>query len=122
MQSHVAQKSNAHSLQEIPLRMSSMNAPPVVGEHIERAKDEDEETGRPFSLEPYRNHTACAQSDDRHQHSPDSPLSLNDESQEEEDEQHPTGKKEADDQKEIPLESILPLPPFSLTISFGRFR
>jgi hypothetical protein len=87
-----------------------MNAPPVVREHIERAQDEDEESGRPFRLEPYRNHTARSQPHDRYQHSRDAPLPLNDESQKQEDEQDPAGKKEAANKKlkkEILLESIL---------------
>ena len=62
-----------------------MNAPPVVGEHVEHAQDEDEEGGRPLGLEPDRNHPACTQTDDRHEHPPDAPLSLDDESQKQED-------------------------------------
>jgi len=87
-------KSNRHSLQEIALRMRRMNAPPIVDEHVERAQDQDKESGRPLGLEPYRNHTARPQAYDRHQHSPDPPLSLNDEPQKEEDEQDATGEKE----------------------------
>jgi len=75
-----------------------MNAPPVIGKYVEHAQNEDEESGRPFSLEPDGDHTACAQADDRHKHSPEAPLSLNDESQKEEDEQDAASKEEADNQ------------------------
>jgi hypothetical protein len=81
-----------------------MDAPPVVGKHVEHAQDEHEERGRPLGLEPYRNHTARAQPNDRHEHPPDAPLSLNHESQKEEDEQDPTGKKEAANQRVNSLE------------------
>jgi len=63
-----------------------MNAPPVVHKHVERAQDEDEESSRPLGLEPHGHHTACTQTNDRHEYSPDAPLSLNDESQKQEDE------------------------------------
>ena len=63
-----------------------MYAPPIVGEHVEHAQDEHEESRRPLGLEPDRNHTARTQTYDRHKHSPDAPLPLNDESQKEEDE------------------------------------
>ena len=86
-----------------------MDAPPVVGEHIEHTQDEDEESGRPLGLEPDRNHTACTQTDDRHKYSPEAPLSLDDESQKEEDEQDATGKEEAGNQNN-PLETIYPMP------------
>ena len=76
-----------------------MNAPPVVGKHVEHTQDEDEEGSRPFSLETDGDHTTCAQADDRHKHSPETPLSLNDESQKEEDEQNATGKEEAANQR-----------------------
>ena len=82
-----------------------MDTPPVVGEHIERAQDENEEGGRPFRLEPDGDHTTCSQSDDRDEHSPDAPLPLDDKSQKEEDEQDAAGKKEADNQKEISSEN-----------------
>ena len=83
-----------------------MNAPPVVGEHVEHAQDEDEESGRPLGLESYRNHTARCQPHDRHQESPNAPLALDHEPQEEEDEQDPTGKKEAANSNEISSEPI----------------
>ena len=72
-----------------------MNAPPVVREHVEHAQNEHEESCGPLGLEPDSNHPACSQADDRHKHSSDAPLPLNDESQKQEDEQNPTGKKEA---------------------------
>ena len=84
-----------------------MNAPPVVGEHVEHAQDENEESGRPLGLEPDRNHTACTQPNDRHEHSPEAPLSLDHESQKQEDEQNAAGKKEAgqsEKKKKVPLE------------------
>jgi len=72
-----------------------MYAPPVVGEHVEHAQEEDEESSRPLRFEADSNHTARSQTNDRHKHSSNAPLSLNHESQKEEDEQDPTGKKEA---------------------------
>ena len=72
-----------------------MNAPPVIGKHVEHAQDEHQESSRPLGLEPDGNHAACSQADNRHEYSPDAPLSLNDESQKEEDEKDATGKKEA---------------------------
>ena len=76
-----------------------MNAPPVVGKHVEHAQDEDEESGRPLSLETDGNHPGCTQPGDRQEHSSEAPLSLNEESQKEEDEQDAAGKEEADDQR-----------------------
>lgn len=117
-------RSVQHSLQKITLRMSRMNAPPVVDKHIERAQDEDEESSRPLGFEPYRDHAARSQPYDRHQHSCDAPLSLNDESQKEEDKQDATRKKEAEKKKPIRISIHLRccIGGFSLTISFGRFR
>ena len=82
-----------------------MDAPPVVGKYVEHAQDEDVEGGRPFSLETDGNHTTCTQADDRHEHSPDTPLSLNDESQKEDDEQDATSKEEADNRRS-PLDMV----------------
>jgi len=72
-----------------------VNAPPVVCKHVEHAQDEDEESGRPLGFESNSNHAACTQPNDRHKHSSDAPLSLNDEPQKEEDEQDTTSEKEA---------------------------
>ena len=94
-----------------------MNAPPVVHKHVERAQDQDEESGRPLRLEPYRDHTARSQPHDRHQHSCDTPLSLNDESQKEEDEQDAAGEKEAAKTNPVRIDSPLMLRPRSLFLS-----
>jgi hypothetical protein len=88
--------------------MKGMNAPPVVGKYVEHAQDEDEESGRPFGLEADGNHTARTQPNDRHEYPPDAPLSLDDESQKEEDEQDTTGKEEADNQGN-PLDMVPPM-------------
>lgn len=86
-----------------------MDAPPVVDKYVEHAQDEDEESGRPFCLETDGDHPACTQTDDRHEYSPEAPLSLNDESQEEEDEQDATGKKEAGNQRNpLDITSLAP--------------
>ena len=116
-------RNKPHSLQEVTLGVSRVNTPPVVGEHVEHAQDEDEESGRPFGLEADGNHPTCTQTHDRHKHSSDAPLSLNDESQKEEDEQDAAGKKEAANQRN-PLDmALLTLcRGLCLTISFGRFR
>jgi hypothetical protein len=81
--------------------MSRVDAPPVIGEHVEHAQDQDEESGRPLRLESHRNHPARTQPDDRHKHSSDAPLSLDDESQKQEDEQDTTGEKETANQINI---------------------
>jgi len=72
-----------------------VDAPPVICKHVEHAQDKDEESGRPLGLESDSDHAACSQPNDRHKHSSDAPLSLNDKSQKEEDEQDATGEKEA---------------------------
>jgi hypothetical protein len=97
--------------------------PPVVGEHVEHTQDKDEESGRPFGLEADSNHPACTQTDNRHEHSSDAPLSLNDKSQKEEDEQDATGEKEAANRRTpLDMTHLTLCRGLCLTISFGRFR
>lgn len=86
-----------------------MNAPPVISEHVEHAQDQHQERRRPLCFEPDGNHPASTQPDDRHQHPPDAPLPLDDESQKEEDEQYATGEQEAANQSKNPLEILIPL-------------
>ncbi len=43
-------------LEEVPLRVVSVDAPPIIDDHIEDGENQDEEGGRPFSLEANCNH------------------------------------------------------------------
>ena len=71
-----------------------MHAPPVVGEHVEDAEHQDEECGRPFSLEADSDHDACGETDDGDEDTTQVPFTLDNEAEEEEDEEHTAGKKE----------------------------
>ena len=46
-------------LEEISLWVCTVHAPPVVDEHVEDGKKEDEEGGGPFGLEAHGDHAAC---------------------------------------------------------------
>lgn len=72
-----------------------MHRPPVVGENIEGAEDENQECSRPFGLEANRDHSTCAQTDDRDKQTCNAPFALDNESQEQEDEQDTASKQEA---------------------------
>ena len=82
-------------LQKVPLRMSRVDAPPVVDKHVEDAQERDEETGTPLGLESDGYHDTRAESDNRDEHSGNGPVALEDEADEEEDEEDSAGELEA---------------------------
>jgi hypothetical protein len=71
-----------------------VHAPPVVGEHVEDAEHKDEERGRPLGFEADGNHDACGEADDGDEDAAQVPFTLDDETQEKEDEENTAGKKE----------------------------
>lgn len=75
--------------------MCGRNAPPVVGKAVENAEHNNEEGGGPFGFETDCNHDASTQTKDRHEETGYCPFSLDDETEEEEDEKHATGQEEA---------------------------
>jgi len=82
-------------LEEIPLRMRRVYAPPVVREYVEYAQNDHEEDSRPFGFEADGYHTAGSETEERDEHSCNAPSALDDESEEQEDEEDATGKQEA---------------------------
>ena len=84
-----------HILEEIPLGVSAVDAPPVVDKDVEDAEDEDEERGRPLGLEADGNHRARGETDERHKEPSDAPLAAEGEANEEENEQDASRKEEA---------------------------
>lgn len=73
-----------------------MYRPPVVGEYIEDTEHENQEYSSPFGLESDSNHAAGTKTKDRNKETSNAPLSLEDETKEEEDEQDTAGKEEAE--------------------------
>ena len=84
-----------HLLEEVPLRVSRVNTPEVVDEHVEDAEQPDEEAGAVLCLEADGNHDARAEADDGDEHAGERPVALKDEADEEEDEQDATRELEA---------------------------
>jgi hypothetical protein len=85
-----------YALQEITLGVCRVNAPPVVCKDVEDTENEHKETGRPLGLEPNRDHDTGSETKDGDNHSHEGPLTLDDESEEEEDQEHTTGQEEAE--------------------------
>lgn len=81
-------------LEEVALRVGGVDGPPVVGKDIENAQDEDKEASRPLRLEADRNHNASAHADNGDQNTHDRPFTLDDESEEQEDEENTSGEEE----------------------------
>jgi hypothetical protein len=75
--------------------MCRVHAPPVVGKHVEYAQDKYEECSRPFGLETDGDHNASGETENGNENTNDTPLSLEDESEEKEDKQYTASKKEA---------------------------
>jgi len=69
-------------------------APPVVGENVEHAQNEDKECSRPFRFESNGDHGTSPESNDGDKYANESPLSLKDKSNKEENEEHTSGEKE----------------------------
>ena len=84
-----------HLLEEVPLRVRGVNAPPVVDEHVENAKHHNKEPCRPLRLEADRHHDARREADDRHEQASDAPGTTEDKSDEEENEEDTPCKQEA---------------------------
>ena len=72
-----------------------MYRPPVVREHVEATQYEDEEDGGPFGLETDGNHSAGDKTNDGDENTRNAPFTLKDESEEKEDEENTSSKKEA---------------------------
>ena len=87
-----------HLLEEVPLRVRGVNAPPVVDEHVENAKHHNKEPCRPLRLEADRHHDARREADERDENAYDAPLALEDEADEEEDQKDTAREEEATDQ------------------------
>jgi hypothetical protein len=79
--------------EEIPLWVCGMYAPPIVGEDIEDAEDDDKEGSGPLGLETNGNHDAGNEPNNGDEHTRDAPFTLDDETQEEENQEDTTGKK-----------------------------
>jgi hypothetical protein len=75
-----------YSLEEVSLGVRRVNTPPVVGEHVEDAEDDDKERGGPFGLETDGDHDASSEPKNGDKETCDAPLSLENESEEQEDE------------------------------------
>ena len=82
-------------LEEIPLRVCGVYAPPVVCEHVEYAQNDDEEDSRPFGLEANGYHAAGSETEERDEYSCNAPSTLEDKAEEQEDEENATSKQEA---------------------------
>ena len=69
--------------------------PPVVGENVENAKDEDEECSGPLGFEADSDHDAGDEAYYGDKDTGDIPCSLDDEAEEKEDKEHTSSKQEA---------------------------
>jgi hypothetical protein len=81
--------------EEIPLRVSGMYAPPVVSEHVEDGKHDDEEGASPFSLKADGNEDTRRETEDRNDDAGEAPLTLKDKPDKEENEKHASCELEA---------------------------
>jgi hypothetical protein len=61
-------KAIPNSLEEIPLVMVRLYAPPIIREHVEDAQNDNKEGCRPLGLETNGYHTTSDQADKRYQH------------------------------------------------------
>ena len=82
-------------LQEVTLRVRGVDAPPVVDEYVEDAQCHNEERGRPLRLKADSYHDARSKTDDRHKEPGNTPLSAEDEADEQEDEENTSREQEA---------------------------
>lgn len=81
-------------LEEVPLRVSSVDTPPIVNEDVEDAQKSDKETGAPLGLEADGDHDTGAQTNDGDDDTGERPVALEDETNEKEDEEDSAGKLE----------------------------
>jgi hypothetical protein len=75
--------------------VSGVNAPPVIRENVEDGKNDDEESSSPFCFESDCDQNTSSQANDRHEDTSKAPLTLKDETDEEEDQQNTTRELEA---------------------------
>jgi len=71
-----------------------MHAPPVVDEHVEDAQNENEESSRPFGLEPNGYHGACNEANYGDEYAGNAPFALEDETKEKENEENTSSELE----------------------------
>lgn len=69
------------------------HTPPVVGENVEDAQNNDQERSGPLGLETNRNHGASDKTNYGNQKAHKAPLTLNDETKEEENQENATSKQ-----------------------------
>lgn len=86
---------NQNVLEEVPLRVRRVDAPPVVNEHIEHAQEDNQEARRPLGLETDSNHRARSETEHGHERTRNGPLAVEHESNEQENEEHAASKLEA---------------------------
>lgn len=79
-------------LEEIPLWVCTVHAPPVVDEHVENTQGQDEESGGPFGLEANGNHATCCQTNHGNERTGPTPFSPDHESDEKEDQENPSSQ------------------------------
>lgn len=82
-------------LQEVALGVSRVDAPPVVDEDVENTEEGHQETGTPFRLESNGDHDTSAETDNGNEDPGERPVTLEDESDEQEDKEDTTSKLEA---------------------------
>lgn len=82
--------------EEVTLRVCRMHSPEVVCNDVEDAQHNDKESSRPLGLEANRNHNTGNQADYGNENAADAPGTLDNESEEEENEQNAPSKEEAE--------------------------
>ena len=75
--------------------MRTVDAPPVVDEHVEDTQNDDKERRRPLGLETNRNHRAGGKTNKRDQRTPNAPFASERETDEQEDEEDTACQQEA---------------------------
>ena len=77
------------------MRVRRVNTPPVVDEHVEGTESNDKECRGPLRLETDSDHDAGRETNDRDEQPGDAPLSTEDETDEQENEQDASREQEA---------------------------
>jgi hypothetical protein len=72
-----------------------VHSPPVICKYIEDTQDNDKECGRPLGFETDGNHCACTHSNQGNNDTNNAPLSLQNETEEKENEQDASSEQEA---------------------------
>ena len=68
--------------------MRAVDGPPVVDEYVEDAEHDDEERRGPLGFEPYSDHSAGRETDQRYEDTSDAPFATEREADEQEDKQN----------------------------------